>query len=376
MNARPSSDELTELLDLYRELARLEGDPEAGHRRWNDVVARVQELLPAVLADPPSLDRLREIGRTHEDESVRRHASMDADPPPPRSASGLAEWLAHPGVGLQELVASVRPAVRLAGLSLDDAAAEDEAFLDELFDVAADYPRHHDSSWLGGPPLGPLPTWPTRDDGVALVHVAQFDLRPWAWLAAEMPGVPVSDFPGSGVIQVFHDLETPGDRPGDGRRGAWLVRWVEVPEAAVDAPAGAEGPTPARALIEQEAAATLPSPEDIEDERIAERCDLARRRLLATNCEAGGVDLPPVDLWTLRPESHLFGHGWHSAREGREILTAAAPGGDGAEWLLLADIAGVGPLDQWFGDEGHLEVWVRAADVRARAFERAWVLMR
>ncbi|MDP9458909.1 MAG: YwqG family protein [Actinomycetota bacterium] len=43
---------------------------------------------------------------------------------------------------------------------------------------------------------------------------------------------------------------------------------------------------------------------------------------------------------------------------------------------MLADLAGVGPLDQWFGEEGHLEFWVRRADVRARAFDRAWMLLR
>ena len=109
---------------------------------------------------------------------------------------------------------------------------------------------------------------------------------------------------------------------------------------------------------------------------MAAQCDLARRRLLAVRRQIGQDDPQPVDPWTLRPDSHLFGHGWHSVREAREALGAAVQGDDLDDWLLVADLAGVGPLDQWFGDEGHLEVWVRPADVRARAFDRAWMLLR
>ncbi|MFP5369311.1 MAG: DUF1963 domain-containing protein [Actinomycetes bacterium] len=82
------------------------------------------------------------------------------------------------------------------------------------------------------------------------------------------------------------------------------------------------GADPCPRAAQQDAAATLPAPEDIDDDRLAAQCE------------------------------------------------------DLDEWLLLADLAGVGSLDSWFGDEGHLEVWVRRADVRARAFDRAWMLVR
>ena len=154
------------------------------------------------------------------------------------------------------------------------------------------------------------------------------------------------------------------------------MRWVENPGPPVAAPADAAGPTTAHALVSQSAAGTLPCPGDLADDRLAAGSERARRRLLAAQ-RAVGTSTPAsdVDLWQLRPESQMFGHPWSCEREAQERLAAAAPP-PVDEWVLLADLAGVAALDGWFGDEGHLEVWLRAADVTDCALDRAWVLLR
>lgn len=370
MVASSGGSPLRELVELYGRLSALDTTPGSGHRARNAVSDRIAAVLPGVLADPALLDQLREIGRTHPDPLVRGYAGDDADPPPPTTPEDLPAWLAHPGVGLAELAGDARPAIALMPQALDPARAEDR----ELLAAAAEYDEYHDSSWLGGAPSGPLPDWPRRADGVALVHVAQVDLRSWAWLAAQLPGLPLDRFPPRGVLQVFHDLETPGDAPGDGDRGAWQVRWVESPGAPVTPPPDAAGPTRVHALLSQEAVGTLPCPDDLADDRLAAGAELARRRLLAAQRAVGTGDRD-LDLSLLRPQSQLFGHAWSSEREARERLATAAATATN-DWLLLADVAGVGPLDSWFGDEGHLEVWMRSSDVARSDFSRAWVLLR
>lgn len=357
---------IAELVDLYRRLAALERDPRGGHRRWNAVSDRVLALVPEVIARPGGLEALRGVARTDPDPLVRGYASADADPGPPTTPSDTAAWLAHPSIGLADLAGEVRPAIVLQEFEEADADALAEA---------ADYESSHDSSWLGGAPSGPLERWPVRDDGVPLVHVVQIDLRPWAWLVEQAPELPVAGLPSSGVLQLFHDLETPGVEPADAARGAWRLLHVPRPGAPAEVPADAAGPTASAVLVTQDCVATLPAPEDV-DPDLGEAVDRARQMLLsAQRALARGGD-GDADIWTVRPSSTVFGHGWHSADEARRTLAAVRPDREPGAWVLLADIAGVGPLDGWFGDEGHLEVWVARAPDGSAAPEDVWVLLR
>jgi hypothetical protein len=43
---------------------------------------------------------------------------------------------------------------------------------------------------------------------------------------------------------------------------------------------------------------------------------------------------------------------------------------------MLLDIPGVGPFEDWFGDAGHLELWIRGHDLRAHRLDLAWPLLR
>ena len=190
---------LGELLELYGRLSALDRAPGSGYRARNAISDRITAVLPDVLADPALLDQLREVGRTHPDPLVREYAAGDADPAPPTAAEDIPAWLAHPSVGLPELAGHLRPAIALLPQPHDPDLADDR----DQFTAAADYEQHHDSSWLGGLPSAPLPAWPRRSDGVALVHVAQVDLRPWRWLAPQLPGLALDRFPSRGVLQIF-----------------------------------------------------------------------------------------------------------------------------------------------------------------------------
>ena len=44
--------------------------------------------------------------------------------------------------------------------------------------------------------------------------------------------------------------------------------------------------------------------------------------------------------------------------------------------LLLVGVESWTALSGWFGDAGHLEVWMRASDLASRRFENTWCLIR
>ncbi|WP_309066693.1 DUF1963 domain-containing protein [Microbacterium sp.] len=74
--------------------------------------------------------------------------------------------------------------------------------------------------------------------------------------------------------------------------------------------------------------------------------------------------------------SHLYGHSWKGAAGARDVLAEVLPLTPGGEYVLLLDLESWTHLEGWFGDAGHLEVWIRRSDLAARDFGRAWCLMR
>ena len=178
--------------------------------------------------------------------------------------------------------------------------------------------------WLGGPAVGPGP-WPRNAEGAPLSHVLTLDLRTVAgasdhqgkavWPAGRLrEGLPVS-----GHLQVFHDLQTYGGDPEDGDR--------------------------------------------------AEELDDALR-------EAWTVQRGLDPAWPI-PTSHVYGHGWTGdALAGGEILPEVLPLEEGDEHRLVLDVESWTTLQGWFGDAGHLEVWMRQSDLERGAFDRAWCLIR
>jgi hypothetical protein len=364
-----TGDPLERIVQLYRQIAELDRTPGSSWRKRNQLSDELFTLLPRVFTDPMRFARLQAVAAGDADPLVRELADANADPMPTSGGVNMDAWLAHPAAGLAELVGAARPAMALEEITDDP----------EALAVALElcYDEHYDASWLGGPPLGPLPGWPRRDDGLALVHVAQIDLRRLATVRANTD-LPRSwqagaTLPDRGVVQIFHDLESGGGDAADGRRGAWLVRWVGEPTAAEAVPDDATGPTAVNSLVGQNPTATLPPVEDV-PAHLAEATIIAAGKLLASNALLGR-HLSPAELAVLKPVSLLLGHGWESEVEARRILSDVTDV-DGDGWTLLVDLVGVGALDTWFGDEGHLQMWVPTADLAEHRFDRAWALLR
>ena len=73
----------------------------------------------------------------------------------------------------------------------------------------------------------------------------------------------------------------------------------------------------------------------------------------------------------------MFGYSVESTNIAVERLGDVLPlGSKDDSYILLADIPGVGPLEDWIGDEGHLEFWIRHSDLKKKKFDRAWALLR
>jgi len=190
---------------------------------------------------------------------------------------------------------------------------------------------------------------------------------------------------------VFHDRENWGDLEDDAS-GSWLVQWVEHPTRLLDRPDELPDDYYAEPTAMGVApVASIPSfvdhrgPNHDRYKRIADHLTAQRRD--DPNLFGGEAD----ESWTLTtaweddfepPQgietSSLGRYGYHERSEDvQDILRAKLPlkPGDN-DHVLVFDIAGVDALENWFGDRGHLQVWIRSSDLRARAFDQAWCILR
>jgi hypothetical protein len=118
----------------------------------------------------------------------------------------------------------------------------------------------------------------------------------------------------------------------------------------------------------------IPSPLDLElDDQTFERLEAANQRVLETVVSSWGVDEleTPPDAVPL-----LLGHSAEERATAHQRLTDVLPLSDHDAYVLLADIPGVGPLEGWIGDMGHIEFWIRESDLAKRDLARAWALLR
>ncbi|EMY35640.1 hypothetical protein D477_003058 [Arthrobacter crystallopoietes BAB-32] len=297
-------------------------------------------------------------------------------PPINGSSAEITAWLNGPALNAPELSDDIRFSVVLSALNVP-AGRQD---IDELWDGTAHI------SWLGGPAVGPLTQWPQRRDGKKLAHVASLHLGEVADVIEDQqrtvwgPGMPdrndpAQSLPDSGVLEVFHDCEASGYEADDGPSGAWHVRWVQTPDGGiVDAPDDAEPPTDVCQVVIPSASFSLRPPADNMD-----LPDAAFNRVLDAHDAVH-------DAWqsfykagrekVFMPLSHVYGHGWKGITEISGILNDVLPLQEGDEHVLLLDLEGWTHLEGWFGDAGHLEVWMRRSDLAARAFDKAWCLIR
>ena len=76
-------------------------------------------------------------------------------------------------------------------------------------------------------------------------------------------------------------------------------------------------------------------------------------------------------------ESSLGGYGYPAFTDDvAEVLTAKLPLEAGDEHVLVFDLAGARRLEDWFGDSGHLQAWMRASDLEQHNFDQTWCIVR
>ncbi|MDI6100202.1 DUF1963 domain-containing protein [Actinoplanes sp. NEAU-A12] len=327
-------DRVAELLDGWRTLAgwRRDWTTSPGHRKWNALVDRLNRSAEAAVADPADVARIRAIAERDEDPFVRRDARYWIHPwmPRPPERKDLDRWLRHPLVDLAGEPVTAEPGVLLRPVPGPDA---------------------HPDTWIAGEPSkGRHTGWPRRDDDIPLAHLVQ----------AAVPDVCGLDVKVPGVLQFFHDLETGGDDRADGERNAWQVRHIRRPGRKRLARPEDLGDEYFRDAVPVDAEVQWTFPGDLET---------ARRRVLETVFSNWGVieDYGPVhDLPTM--------FGIATEPEPLRTLLPCKDHDDG--YRLLIDVPGVGPLDGWIGDEGHLQFWIRESDLRRHRFGRVWAFIR
>ena len=237
-------------------------------------------------------------------------------------------------------------------------------------------------SRLGGLPAMPMSmAWPGRD-GRTLAFIAQIDL-------AVQPRVVGSGLPEQGLLLFFYDAEqtTWGFDPKD--QGSFAVYYVpdasagtEMPGWPVDLPQHAR--YQARPLV-SEVIAVLPPWESVLVEDL--RLDGEQLNAYQDLLERTSTD----DAWASR--GLLVGY--PDQIQGDMMLECAlvAAGlycGDGKAyqdprleefrtnargWRLLLQVPSAESAAMMWGDGGCLYYWIQEHDLKARRFERAWVIL-
>jgi uncharacterized protein YwqG len=236
-------------------------------------------------------------------------------------------------------------------------------------------------SWLGGVPRLPRSTpWPRRN-GRSLAFVAQIDL------AAQPPGVAAAGLPAAGHLAFFYDVagDTWGLEPTDA--GGFAVVYVppgaglDERDAPYDVPAegrfGAVALTPAEVI-------TLPPTESVAVDALG----LSRGQ--ADLYEALVQRLADDDPWA---ERCLLGGHPDQIQDDimlacAKVTGAALPGGgptatrrvpdvrqQARDWQLLLQIPSREDGGMVWGDCGCLYFCMHADSLRARRWDRAWMVM-
>ncbi|MBG0569300.1 DUF1963 domain-containing protein [Actinoplanes aureus] len=348
--AHEPADHVSGLVDGWRTLSRWEQQGHPGVRQWNRLVDQLNRLAEVAVHDPEQVRALQRVAEQDQDRSVRLRARQVARPfvPRPDSATDLKRWLNNPLVGLGDLELHPEPALTVVP----------DAFVDGL-------------TWFCGEPAAGLAEWPRRADGIPLAHLLQVELGDHPPLSKRHPAMPTE-----GVLQFFHDLETIGDEPVDGQNGGWLVHHSIFPETAMLRRPNdlTDDAFHDRCTARVEQTWTFPSPLDLDlDDQTFDLLQAANERVLETVTSSWGIDEleEPPDAVPL-----LFGHSAEERLIANQRLADVLPLSDRDDYLLLADIPGVGPLDGWIGDMGHIEFWIRDSDLAKQDFARTWALLR
>lgn len=230
---------------------------------------------------------------------------------------------------------------------------------------------------LGGRPLLPeRAAWPTTARGQPLSFVAQVD-------CAEVAGLlPDQSLPQDGLLSFFYEATTQrawGDHPADA--GHWAVRHTDpgTPVTMRDFPAELDVPGrfPAAALT-PEVEWTFPPAQsydaeqagvdgfwsDYEDVFGQPVEDPVIHRLLG-HPDPLGLDM---QVYCQMASNGVAFEDGSSAREAR-LLPGAA------NWRLLLQVDSAVDIGMLWRDTGRLYYWMRDDDLRAGAWDRAWLIL-
>ena len=236
-------------------------------------------------------------------------------------------------------------------------------------------------SKLGGCPDLPRGlAWFRRDNGRPLSFLAQIDLAEAAALDSQQ------ELPHSGMLYFFYDNSmedggTPwGFDPAD--RDGFKVYWYDGDRTALER---REAPEELEALegdtVFTEAALTFRSGQELPDPEsdLVQDCDIPEEEV---------DDFFAYLDENEEPETKLLGHS-RCVQSGMELECEAVTRGaylGGTEgwlrearlakpWRLLFQLGSEDSADMMWGDCGMLYFWIRAEDLKARNFDRAWMIL-
>ena len=288
----------------------------------------------------------------------------------------IVEWLRSPQIDAGFLVPHLKYSVAFTDL-----------FGPGVETIISERAEGGEHSWFGGPAIAPLDEWPRTVDGEPLAHIATLflpsvdaakdvedsDLSIWPEPGARLPS--------TGYLEIFHHLQTYGN-PEDADSRGWLVRHVPAGHddpfpALIEPPADTDTPTEVCQAVWESGTFSVPRAGDFTgaDDRTFSIVENVETELFAAwefQRTAGAKVTAPVF-----PFTHLYGHSDAGTTYAHEILREVRPlVEDGDSYTLLLSIDGWNTFDEWFGDAGNFEVWMRESDLRDRRFDEAWCMIR
>ncbi|ALJ21525.1 DUF1963 domain-containing protein [Microbacterium sp. No. 7] len=346
------------------------GAPNVPVRKWNKAIDSMLAAADAVRANPVLLERLKALPRDALPDDERPAWEDLLRPPVDELWDDPAALLADPRVGTTSL--DIARAVYLVEDPLAERDGTDHGF-----------PDARKLSHFGGLPL--LGHSERAPDSPLLVQV-DFGYLPYASISrTETRILREGGVPTEGMLQVFatadSDSRTAPDLPG----GGVIVRYIAENDvvAARWSHSDEDGDYPWRGLKFSPGVTTEIKVWSSSVSELARWVEEEAYSAARMGCpdptgwyggfpdEASGIDAPRMRA---RPVSHLLGAvavDFALDDYDTAVLRQELPLEDALdEHVLLIELAGVQALEDAFGDEGRLQVWMRRSDLHARRFDR------
>lgn len=250
-----------------------------------------------------------------------------------------------------------------------------------LHPYETDSPSSSQSQIGGRPTLPPEIEWPRRD-GLPLAFIAQIDL-------ASQPRALVDDgFPEDGMLLFFYDANqsTWGFDPKDA--GSFAVIHIDAPGRTAPSQWPPDLPPHARyspLSLSPEEAMLLPPGESVlvEDLELEDGQQDGYDNLIEqmsddeeflSSCVLGGH--PDQIQGDMTLDCALVAAGLYCG-DGTAFKDPRLPSfrREARKWRLLLQVPSVEPAGMMWGDAGSLYYWIHEDDLRARRFDRAWMIL-